>query len=412
MPYQSNRFHTLYTNNNNHNNNNETNNINHHKNRIMWQLSFATTSKTVLGPLDASSLRSYVMETCQSWHEPVMALIHATPDESIWGTDLMDRDPRQVYQELVLQSPTNVRDGMTTRRQQHPSTPTPPRLAIIGDALHSMSCFKGQGANQALADGPLLAEWLQKSAIDAALKGWWRETLNRTAPIVDASRKAAQELHSIRNCKDDGHERNVSGDNNERTASSSTTKALHGFAGVKSHAIPKLMETLQQQNIGAHLGRYLDERIYEILEQNDWFEDENDSARTTATKVTSTKDDDEILKQRKEQQQQQALEFASNGNTQGLRQMSLSSEQCTSILMARDHEGKTCLHLATINQQISTAHWLLVELQCCRDELDIHGKTAFDYAMEKDHEKDLEPLIHAFKVVMEEEEEEKPAETK
>jgi 2-polyprenyl-6-methoxyphenol hydroxylase-like FAD-dependent oxidoreductase len=65
MPYQSSRF-------------------GNKKNRIMWQLSFAMDDPNQ--SLDASSLLDYVVETCRSWHSPVLDMIEATPLETIWGT--------------------------------------------------------------------------------------------------------------------------------------------------------------------------------------------------------------------------------------------------------------------------------------------------------------------------------------
>ena len=35
------------------------------------------------------------------------------------------------------------------------------RVTLVGDACHPMSMFKGQGANQAMADAPLFTECLQ-----------------------------------------------------------------------------------------------------------------------------------------------------------------------------------------------------------------------------------------------------------
>jgi 2-polyprenyl-6-methoxyphenol hydroxylase-like FAD-dependent oxidoreductase len=62
------------------------------------------------------------------------------------------------------------------------------RVVVLGDAVHSMSPFKGAGANQALLDGPLLASWLQRASLPAAIKGFLREMTNRTRPRVLASR--------------------------------------------------------------------------------------------------------------------------------------------------------------------------------------------------------------------------------
>lgn len=71
MPYSSNRFDASQS------------------NRIMWQLSFATTSEeesSKQAPLDPESLFDYVVQTCRSWHEPVLSMVKATPMNAVWGT--------------------------------------------------------------------------------------------------------------------------------------------------------------------------------------------------------------------------------------------------------------------------------------------------------------------------------------
>ncbi|KAG7371839.1 FAD-binding monooxygenase [Nitzschia inconspicua] len=364
MPYQSSRFA---------NDNPEVS-----RNRIMWQLSFATTidkdgedEHQPPLPLDAESLRVYVTETCQSWHEPVMDLINATPLESIWGTDLMDRDSRRVYEELV--------SGCSKQKQQ--GQPRYPRLVVVGDALHSMSPFKGQGANQALADGPLLAQWLQKSSVDAAITGWWRETLNRTVPVVEASRKAAQELHSTSLFVVEG----------EDDVGDGLPSGISGLAGIQPDVIGKLIRTLQQDKIGAHLGRSLDRAIYHVVETNGWFQTNEQRERHLKNGRFS---------EQRHQWEIQALRVASDGDTETLRLMSLDRDQCASILTARDTEQQqTCLHLAVLNNHFATAKWLLVELKCNTNDTDMHGKTPRDYARINSQ------LAHIFNVVAAEDEE-------
>lgn len=59
--------------------------------------------------------------------------------------------------------------------------------------------YKGQGANQALRDGPTLAEWLARkrcASVPAALNGYEREMAARAGEKVIASRHAAAHLHS------------------------------------------------------------------------------------------------------------------------------------------------------------------------------------------------------------------------
>jgi hypothetical protein len=235
-------------------------------------------------------------------------------------SDLMDRDPIQVQK---MMERGKIR-----------------RLVVVGDALHSMSPFKGQGANQALADGPLLAHWLQKASIDSAVTSFWREAVQRTAPVVAASRKAAQELHSPLALRVENH----------------------GFAGVKDDAIADFLETLKERKVDTSLGAMLDSKVGTLIAElgiaapEPWME-------TSAS------------------EQQKALEYAACGDTQSLRIQSIAKHS-ESIRSARDEHGRTCLHLAACGGHTATCSWLLTELDCDPFAKDASQKTARDYAVD------------------------------
>lgn len=217
-----------------------------------------------------------------------------------------------------------------------------PRIVVLGDALHSMTPFKGQGANQALQDGPLLADWLQKASVDSAVTGCMREAVQRTAPVVQASRLAAQELHS-----------------------SVVLEQPQSFAGVRPEFLKEFLSTLKERNIGAALGGGLDGAVAELIQEL------GVGAVEPGRKVAVT-------------QQVAALQFSYVGDTQGLRKLSLQKHS-ESIRTAKDAEGRTCLHLAAIGGHKSTCKWLLTEVGCESKALDKCGKTPMDYAKENDN---------------------------
>lgn len=96
-----------------------------------------------------------------------------------------------------------------------------------------MSMFKGQGANQALGDGPLLASWLTKPGLTAAnlptrLKCFEQEMVSRTSPKVKASFEAAQHLHSP-----------------------ACLEEFIGIEGVERELCTKLLQLLEEKDVGA-----------------------------------------------------------------------------------------------------------------------------------------------------------------
>jgi 2-polyprenyl-6-methoxyphenol hydroxylase-like FAD-dependent oxidoreductase len=204
--------------------------VNEKQTMTMWQLSFVGLSEDdacAMRSQDPESLRAEALRRTQNCFEPVQDLIRETPAEEIWATGLYDRDPMQM-------------------RSKEMGT----RVTIIGDAAHPMSMFKGQGANQAISDGPRLAKWLMKPTqkngskeIHTKIRCFEREMLQAAVPKVLASRAAAKRLHHIDALSSD-----------------------YGFSGCKCDATrQKALKILDEGAIGAKLGGDLVQRVHAAL---------------------------------------------------------------------------------------------------------------------------------------------------
>jgi 2-polyprenyl-6-methoxyphenol hydroxylase-like FAD-dependent oxidoreductase len=170
----------------------------------MWQLSFSGLTEAEALQLRARPPEAMVAEALrrtENWFPPVADLIQKSILRDVWATPLYDRD-------IPLLLP-RARECLS-------------RITVLGDACHPMSMFKGQGANNALQDGPLLAHWLlggpngasagSKRAIDGReiprdprprretiatrIRCFEREMLSRVSPHVSGSREAARLYHS------------------------------------------------------------------------------------------------------------------------------------------------------------------------------------------------------------------------
>jgi 2-polyprenyl-6-methoxyphenol hydroxylase-like FAD-dependent oxidoreductase len=109
------------------------------------------------------------------WHEPIAAIIAATPADRIVRTDIGDRDPIERWH-----------DGP---------------VVLVGDAAHPMTPNLGQGAGQAIEDAVVLDRCLSaEPTSEKALLRYEAERVARANSIVVASRRVgtvAQWRHPV-----------------------------------------------------------------------------------------------------------------------------------------------------------------------------------------------------------------------
>ncbi|CAM9439176.1 unnamed protein product, partial [Ectocarpus fasciculatus] len=165
--------------------------------RVMWQLSFPISDEiaALVASATPESLHAAALIQCDGWHAPLLNLIRETDLSMISGHPVYDLDPAAVD-----------RNGTANKISS--------KVTFLGDSVHPMSPFKGQGANQALADAISLAGSLSSiysrcanqtassaevsinEIINDALLKYEAEMLERSTSKVLKSRSAAEYLHS------------------------------------------------------------------------------------------------------------------------------------------------------------------------------------------------------------------------
>ena len=144
---------------------------------IMWQLSFpATLDFANQLSKNAQLLKEFLIEKCNDWHPPIPQMIEKTQLDLMMGIPAFDRD---------------LRSSKDFDKDHLP-------IALIGDAAHPMSPFKGQGANQALLDALDLSEILKQNNetnLHLSMDQYEIQMLKRVETKVMQSRERVTTFH-------------------------------------------------------------------------------------------------------------------------------------------------------------------------------------------------------------------------
>lgn len=207
-------------------------------NLTMWQLSFSGMSEEEglkLKTQQPELILQEALKRVSNWFKDVSNIFEETSLKEVWMTPLYDRDPL----------PLRKRDSRVNSC-----------VCVLGDSAHPMSMFKGQGANQAMEDGPLFASWLlrepnitNQKQLETRLRCFEREMVSRTSPKVLSSRDAAKYLHS-----------------------SEVVNEFFGIEGIKDKDIvTTILQSLRDRNIKVNMTNNdtiaLDDRVREVLNE-------------------------------------------------------------------------------------------------------------------------------------------------
>jgi 2-polyprenyl-6-methoxyphenol hydroxylase-like FAD-dependent oxidoreductase len=108
--------------------------------------------------------KAHLLRLFRGWHDPIQALLEATPGSAILRNDIYDRPA--------------LRKWGTGR------------VTLLGDAAHPMTPNLGQGACQAVEDAVVLAQCLQRQPDPlAALRQYEARRIPRTNKLVTQSRR-------------------------------------------------------------------------------------------------------------------------------------------------------------------------------------------------------------------------------
>ncbi|CAF4208350.1 unnamed protein product, partial [Adineta steineri] len=146
--------------------------------KCMWRLTFKVSKDDEiydqLVQKDFQGLLNKAKFATKDWYEPITKLIDDTPTNDIRAGPIYDRDPLE-----------NIKKDMKC-------------VTLLGDAVHPMSPFKGQGANQALMDAVSLVKYILKYGedIEKAFIEFETEMLNRSRSYILRSRFAVEFLHT------------------------------------------------------------------------------------------------------------------------------------------------------------------------------------------------------------------------